>query len=1186
MKTPLSSFIHGRCRLGILVAALGLLAAPAARAGLTLEMNVIRYHQYGYYFSPNLNTNSTGPSVPFGDYFVTSYGYPTNGSSASYQFTTNGFNQNGGISWGYGDFDSMMHELANGNWFIFVTNSVTTNVYHFTVTANISSNDLPYVMITFPTDGAVNVTNQPTFTWQGPTNYSDLLVYQGPNSAYLPVTQTSWLGPVLYQGINSFTAHYDSNSTTAVVSSIPRDNLSNPISSWVSTAHLQDYSYSQFTVGTVDPSGTSHTLVAHYTWDATNADGTASGVDNSGNGDNMNFGGGFGAQGGANSTTDPAAGPRAIQFHDGDGSSAGYVGWNPTPTNLLSALAGSFSISCWIKTTQNNYGWDSAPAYYGAGIVSADNAGLANDVIPIALTGSKIGFNTGGDVEDVTLNSSASVNDGIYHHIIVTRNQLTGQKIIYIDGGLDSFSSGTTNLLNAPRLLTIGALSDASIADAGTTSYYNGFDGEMDDLQIYSGVLSSNEVAQLFANPGLTANQIITVPLVARYNFEDTNSPGIDSSGNGNDSNCGSGNGGTNYDTFSTDAAVGTYAREYFGDTSICFYPNGASCFNNLSNALYGSFSWSAWVKTTNSVNTDYANAYFGAPILFEYSDGINQAVFSITGSKAAFTVGNPNGGSDTILHSTTSVNDGAYHFIAVTRNQTNGVMKVYVDGNLEATGVSTNGPRIATSTIYLAGGYYGNYKGLLDDARVYAGELSAADVAALSGHPLSDFSTALGDPNLTWATTGDTSWFVETNNTYNGAPAAAQSGSVTDYQSTTLSTTVTGPGTLTFYWSSIAEDPNGGFDYEFYIDDPSNNDIADLYGDNAWQSIQQITGGPIHIPAGQHVLGWTVFPNGDSDPAQAGFLDQVSFTPADTNAVSANITLDIYRGQDPTFGDIFIAFPSFNSVIPAGTGTTTNLVQSPNGMFKCQASEVFGGSSSWILSSLNQLINECTNGLWTLYINKGMPTERLFHFRASLSGLTTNLLSAVRIITPTNGATGVLPTGPFQWNGPTNYSSLNVSKQKTDASGYVNISLPVTTTNWPSPPVLAAGTNRLDINYASNNFPNLTFTVPVDTNDSQTVSDWVTQVNLHSTAASIFVVTGGPSPALLLNPQNNGVNFQFQFLSQAGFTHNILYRTNLVAGIWRTNSSVGGDGTLKTISIPLSIFSPSRQGFVRVSTE
>lgn len=74
--------------------------------------------------------------------------------------------------------------------------------------------------------------------------------------------------------------------------------------------------------------------------------------------------------------------------------------------------------------------------------------------------------------------------------------------------------------------------------------------------------------------------------------------------------------------------------------------------------------------------------------------------------------------------------------------------------------------------------------------------------------------------------------------------------------------------------------------------------------------------------------------------------------------------------------------------------------------------------------------------------------------------------------------------------------------------------------------------------------------------------------------------------PITLLNPQDNGVNFQFEFLSQSGLNHSILYRTNLAAGNWQTNSTIAGDGTLKTISIALSVFSSSKQGFVRVLTQ
>jgi len=362
--------------------------------------------------------------------------------------------------------------------------------------------------------------------------------------------------------------------------------------------------------------GHGHTLVAHYAWDGTNADGTASGVDTSGNGYDMNFGGGFGAQGGENSIADAAAGPLAIQFHDGDGNSAGYVGWDPTPAPLLTALAGSFSVSCWIKTTQNNFGWDQAPAYFGAGIVSADNGGLANDVIPLALTGNKIGFNTGGDVEDVTLNSSASVNDGNYHHIVVTRNQVTGQKIIYIDGALDSFSSGTMNRLSDPQKLTIGALANAADPNANDFTYANGYDGELDDLQIYSGVLSANDVANLYANPGsTTANGGGSGGghrNVAHYAFDNSGNLGQDSSGNGNDMS-GETWWGPQHQ-FDTSAEAGSGAVRFFGTDAIFPYDQVRT---NLNAVLAGSFTFSAWVKTTVTNGDDYNNAFYGAAIFW-----------------------------------------------------------------------------------------------------------------------------------------------------------------------------------------------------------------------------------------------------------------------------------------------------------------------------------------------------------------------------------------------------------------------------------------------------------------------------------------------------------------------------------------------------------------------------------------
>ena len=199
-------------------------------------------------------------------------------------------------------------------------------------------------------------------------------------------------------GLYNLTVHYDLFTTNdLVVCSVPLDGALNAVSGWVSTLQVQDYANVQFTVGTVDTSGTGYALVADYTWDTTNADGSASGVDSSGDGYNLDYSGTFGSAGDVNWTTNAAVGPGAIQFHDGDGNSGGYAGWNSTPTTLLADIAGSFTISCWINTTQY-FDYPGDYAYNGAGIVSAYTGDLANDVIPIALTGGQVAFNTGGEV--------------------------------------------------------------------------------------------------------------------------------------------------------------------------------------------------------------------------------------------------------------------------------------------------------------------------------------------------------------------------------------------------------------------------------------------------------------------------------------------------------------------------------------------------------------------------------------------------------------------------------------------------------------------------------------------------------------------------------------------------------------------------------------------------------------------
>src|SRR5208282_4644041 len=203
-------------RLLVLVFALVIFATPAARAGLTMEVDLSRGNYQGsqyYQFGCTLSTNSTAPNVSFGDYFVVSPGWPTNANASAtlFQYDTNGFNPVSGNGNSFNLFDStnfsdsLIQNITNGQWTIYVTNTITTNVYHFSVTASITSNSIPLVTIIYPPNNALNVTNQPTIVWQSATNYNDQELYTPNNGYVLPVTQQSFSGAVLSNGLNSIT---------------------------------------------------------------------------------------------------------------------------------------------------------------------------------------------------------------------------------------------------------------------------------------------------------------------------------------------------------------------------------------------------------------------------------------------------------------------------------------------------------------------------------------------------------------------------------------------------------------------------------------------------------------------------------------------------------------------------------------------------------------------------------------------------------------------------------------------------------------------------------------------------------------------------------------------------------------------------------------------------------------------
>ena len=110
------------------------------------------------------------------------------------------------------------------------------------------------------------------------------------------------------------------------------------------------------------------------------------------------------------------------------------------------------------------------------------------------------------------------------------------------------------------------------------------------------------------------------------------------------------------------------------------------------------------------------------------------------------------------------------------------------------------------------------------------------------------ELSTALDAPNLIFNTGGGANWFGQSTLSYDGSNAA-RSGVICDGQSSWLSTTVNGNGTISFWWKASSEASNCDY-VEFFVDDVSQGKIG---GNNlTWQQKTVVI-----ASTGVHVLKW-----------------------------------------------------------------------------------------------------------------------------------------------------------------------------------------------------------------------------------------------------------------------------------------------------------------------------------------
>ena len=1208
----------------------------------------------------------------------------------------------GGSETGYGysvynDVGSALNAVTNGLWTLTVNKGdASEKQYTFTVSAGgLDPTNFPVVQVTMPVDGSPAVSTNSSFTWSGPAAWEELdVVDHNPDYSFyasesLAPASTTWNTAPLPLGTNELEVTYKTNGTPWFTISTPLDTLSHPFTSWVGGSKLDDFVQSGFVTST-NPAipGTGHTLVAHYTFD----DANNLGADSSGNG--LFYNSGSGNDGGsAQPTNDAEAGGGAIDFsrNDSDPFSVAVQGWYPTtPPAILSALAGSFSVSVWVKTS-SSIGSQGNAAYNGSAVIAADVGGQANDTVPIALTGGQVAFTTGGD-EDDTLSSSGTVNDGFYHHIVVTRDQASGNKAIYIDGILDSTGSGTTKLLNDPQSVVIGGIDDAGNPTLGASAFYGGFDGEMDDLQIYSGVLNSNEVASLHDNPGSTAANVSGQdfnPAVNTTNLtwltggdtdwfvETTNAQdGVSAAQSGSVIN-------NQSSTLSVTVTGPGTLTFYWASQDDCNnfdyefdvdggYQDDISCSRSwyqdgpfIIPAGQHILSWTAYANG----DADPTEAGFLDQVIFVAGTtpvitvnpfnqtnypGYNVALFAAATSNPIatwqwFKVGSAspisNATSPLFIPTNSGTADVAGSYYAIASNLSGSANTATALVSFASASLPPDWSRAVKSPFKaefdtnVIKDYYGGCA--MDSAgNIYIADEYVGNVIVQSNFVTLNTLTAAGTNGgaalVKQDANGNPLWAVGLTNNQPSSYSYALCVAPAPGNGAYLAAVLVGTnwlGTNKFVDAGGGSilisrfDANGSNVWSHLIG--GTNGISNLYNCLASDAAGNVTVGG--TASGTLNFGGT---NLTAPPGESGFLAQYDANGALRWAQVlpewvANLTGDGGRLYASVWSGFTASGPNVTNSI-GGLSVVTDrqwtiaCLNAANGhafwlrgvggqygshlgvlddvpllsLFGPDvfltgtaygSTALFGGLSvSWPGARGQYFARYDTNGNPQVATSFGSPTTATWASTANSSGVYVsgdfdnysqfgNALIAAPVVAPSYLGSGYFTqpfVAKFDRNGNPLWARNGMGSALANFRGIATTSDGV----WASGIVLLN-----DIFHPAQFGTNTVFSDGYIDDFGTGIIFLFTQGGFLAKITESSLVG---SPVTLISPHAVGANFQFQFLSQSGFNHNILYRTNLAVGNWQTNSTVSGDGTVKTISLPFSLFSPAKQGFIRVSTE
>jgi hypothetical protein len=254
----------------------------------------------------------------------------------------------------------------------------------------------------------------------------------------------------------------------------------------------------------------------------------------------------------------------------------------------------------------------------------------------------------------------------------------------------------------------------------------------------------------------------------------------------------------------------------------------------------------------------------------------------------------------------------------------------------IDIPGATSSSYSIAAAQLSAAGGYSAvvtNVTGAV-----------TSSVASLVVIPTVPLPFALNNSNLVWTNMTGSFWYGQTNISHDGV-ASAQTFLMTNGLQAVLTTTVTGPGTLSF-WCKVSSQANSDI-FSFNVNET--NQLV-LSGEVDWEQHS------FYLPSGQLNLKWTYAKDGSGSAGQdAAWVDEVSFVvggtgpfitaqPADQSSMGGTpVTFSVSANGTP---QLAYQWRFKQNPIAGATGSSLSIaapVSSDNGAYSVAITNAYG---------------------------------------------------------------------------------------------------------------------------------------------------------------------------------------------------------------------------------------------------